>query len=239
MTGRFNMIAILAAAMTSTAVQAQPIEVTRAQMDQMIYKVNSAGNFFEATWRDIFQKAGRSYPAPKLVAYTGSTQSRCGEIKANNAHYCGSDNTIYYDALFLTRMMVYAGRQLHTDGDYAPIVVLAHEMGHGVAAQLGINPSYTNNRENLADCLAGVVTGAAKRARLLDEGDLEEGLLALKLGGDGPDTPFSSDHAHGPADERQVMFMRGYRGGLPACSEALAVKLTSLPKSSGSNAFAR
>ena len=29
-------------------------------------------------------------------------------------------------------MMKYTGNQLHSDGDYAPIVVLAREMGHGV-----------------------------------------------------------------------------------------------------------
>ena len=50
--------------------------------------------------------------------------------------------------------------------------------------------------------------------------------LALKLGGDGPNTPFNSDHAHGPAEERVLMFERGFRGGLPACSETMATKLS-------------
>jgi hypothetical protein len=220
------MIPAVIGVIASAASYGQAVEITKADVNAMTYKVNMASSFFEATWRDIFARAGYKYPAPKLVGYVDSTKSGCGELKANNAHYCGADNTIYYDTLFLTRMMKYTGNQLHSDGDYAPIVVLAHEMGHGVAYVLGVNPSYANNRENLADCLAGVVTGYAAAAKNLEAGDFEEGELALKLGGDGPNTPFNSDHAHGPAEERVLMFERGFRGGLPACSETMATKLS-------------
>ncbi len=219
------MFPAVIAVMAGAASYGQGLEITQDDAKAMTYKVNMASKFFEATWRDIFARGGYRYPAPKMVGYVDTAKSGCGELKANNAHYCAADNTVYYDIVFLTKMMKYTGNQLHSDGDYAPIVVLAHEMGHAAANMLNVNPTYTNNRENLADCLAGVVTAYAAAAKNLEPGDFEEGEFALKLGGDGPNTPFNSDHAHGPAAERVLMFERGFRGGLPACSESMAVKL--------------
>ena len=69
--------------------------------------------------------------------------------------------------------------------------------------------------------MAGVVTGYAAAAKNLEAGDFEEGELALKLGGDGPNTPFNSDHAHGPAEERVLMFRTRLPRSLPACSETM------------------
>jgi uncharacterized protein len=224
----FLIIPAVFAVMAGASSQGQGVEVTREDVNATTIKINMASKFFEATWRDIFARAGLKYPAPRMVGYVDATKSGCGELKASSAHYCVADNTIYYDIGLLTKMMKYAGHQLHTDGDYAPMVVLAHEMGHAVSHILDLNPSYANNRENLADCLAGVMTGYAAAAKNLEPGDFEEGELALKLGGDGPNTPFNSDHAHGTAEERVLMFERGFRGGLPACSESMANKLGQL-----------
>ena len=58
------------------------------------------------------------------------------------------DETIYYSpAAFATHRLRF--------GDFAPIVVMAHEWGHHVQSLLGIVPQPGNAFELQADCLAG------------------------------------------------------------------------------------
>src|SRR5262249_54977334 len=102
---------------------------------------------------------------------------------------------------------------------------LWHEIGHRVAESLGINPAFSRNQENLADCLAGVVMRQAAASGSFQESEVEEGLFALRLGGDRSTTPLDSPRAHGSAEERQMMFNRGFQSGLPGCSESIAMKL--------------
>jgi len=204
---------------------ADTIRITYADVDEMTYKVNMATRFFESTWRQVFRRAGYNYPAPRLVGYYKSVTSACGELGEDNAHYCTGDNTIYYDKAFLTGQMVIAAKALGTDGDYAPIVILAHEMGHGVATMFKINSALTVLKENLADCLAGVVTREGQKAGNLERGDLEEGLFALTMGGDGAETSIWSQHAHGSGELRRKMFLTGYNEGIAACDTGLGRNL--------------
>jgi predicted metalloprotease len=219
------MLPMLAMAFAAN-VAGQGVEITRAEIDGMAEKVSMASSFVDDTWTQIFSSAGKSFAAPRLVAFTRSIQTGCGMLASDNAHYCGTDNTVYYDIEFFAKLRKFTARELRSDGSYAPITVLWHEVAHGVAETLGINPVYARNQENLADCLAGVVMKHAVAAGSLEAEEIEEGLFALKLGGDRPTTPFDSARAHGPAEERQVMFNRGVRDGLPACSESIATKLT-------------
>ncbi len=214
------------AVLCAVAASGQGVEITRADIDVMAEKVNMASNFVDATWTEIFSNAGKSFSAPRLVPFTHSIETGCGVLAPDNAHYCGKDNAVYYDIEFFAKLRKYTAHELRSDGSYAPITVLWHEVAHGVAETLGINPIYARNQENLADCLAGVVMQHAVPAGSLDADQVLEGLFALRLGGDRPTTPFDSDRAHGPAEERQVMFNRGIRDGLPACSESIATKLT-------------
>jgi predicted metalloprotease len=160
-----------------------------------------------------------------MVAFVNQVQTGCGTMKGGNAMYCRVDNKIYYDVVFLTEEMKATAAARGTDGDYAPIVILAHEMGHGVAHILDARFALTYSSERLADCLAGVVTWYARRAGNLETGDLEEGLFELSRGGDGPNTSILSDHAHGPAQARQAAFMLGYNSGISACDSGVGGKL--------------
>src|SRR4030095_9575806 len=83
-------------------------------------------------------------------------------------------------------------------GDFAQAYVLAHEIGHHVQNQLGIerelraqqsaNPGQANalsvRMELQADVPAGVWGHSTARRDLLDPGDLEEGLAAASAVGD-------------------------------------------------------
>src|SRR6266699_788085 len=53
----------------------------------------------EVVWKDIFAKDGKSYRAPTLVMYTGSTEARCGAAQsAMGPFYCPNDEKVYLDA---------------------------------------------------------------------------------------------------------------------------------------------
>jgi uncharacterized protein len=212
---------------SATAAHGEGVEISQSEVAAMSDKVSAAASFVDATWTGIFSQAGQPYSAPRLIPFVHSVNTGCGILQPDNAHYCGTDNAVYYDIEFFARLGKYTSHQLRTDGSYAPITVLWHEVGHSVAERLGINPAFSRNQENLADCLAGVVMRqAAAASSSFEEREVQEGLFALSLGGDRPTTPLDSPRAHGSAEERQAMFNRGYHTGLPGCSESIATKLS-------------
>jgi predicted metalloprotease len=234
MTNKIKFTMLPAAVLLASTVASAEIRLTQADFNEMTRKVDMAAKFFQSTWRDIFAQAGKSYPAPRMVPFVDSVQTGCGLVK-RGAGYCPPDNTIYYKASFLTGEMKATAAALGTDGDYAPIVILAHEMGHGVAHVLNAKFAITYDGEKLADCLAGVVTWYAKRAGNLEAGDLEEGLYELARGGDEPKTSIFDREAHGPARLRQLNFKLGYDSGISACHSEIGKVLAVNAPASKSN----
>lgn len=209
---------ILATALLTAAGSQAATMVTLFDQLAMQRKVEMASSYFETVWAQIFAKRGVRYTSPRIVSYTGSTTSACGVLHSNNASYCPADNRIYYDSVFLAGMMKSAGDYLGTDGDYAPIVILAHEWGHAVQAQLDSASYIGLFRENMADCLAGAITQRADNDRRLDSGDLEEARYALITGGDAPGKTWVFDpNAHGSSQTRVSEFMKGFQGGVGSC----------------------
>src|SRR3954447_24555954 len=119
-------------------------------------------------WGDIFAAAGVPYRAPSVVTLDGPTTTACGDAGPEGfAFYCPSDETIYYSpAAFATHRLRF--------GDFAPIVVVAHEWGHHVQSLLGIVPEPGSSFELQADCLAGAYATNAAQQGLLDPGDVTE-----------------------------------------------------------------
>jgi predicted metalloprotease len=105
------------------------------------------------------------------MAFSSSIDTACGPIKPGNGIYCSGDNTIYLDAQFLARLMNETAEHNKTDGDYAAIVVAAHEFGHQVAHQLGSTSPNSFYEEQQADCLAGAITRQARIDGYLGFGD--------------------------------------------------------------------
>lgn len=88
----------------------------------------------EDVWTQEFRKMGRTYEPPKMVLYTGSTPTACGNgSAAMGPFYCSGDQTVYIDLSFFMDMK----RQLGADGDFAYAYVIAHEVGHHVQYLLG------------------------------------------------------------------------------------------------------
>jgi len=127
------------------------------------------------------------------------------------AFYCPAEEAIYSSP---------AGLKAHRRriGDFAPIVVMAHEWGHHIQTLLGLAPSPGNVFELQADCLAGAYASDAGQRGLLDPGDITEAVTMAATAGDPLGLPQDTPGAHGINDDRITAFMRGYLGGIDACA---------------------
>jgi uncharacterized protein len=186
----------------------------------------------ERSWSEIFQRAGREYTPPKLVLFSRAVQSACGFAQAAaGPFYCGNDQKVYIDLSFYRELR----DRFRAPGDFAQAYVIAHEVGHHVQNQLGITNKVQalQNRssereanalsvrvELQADCLAGVWASTANRdRRILEEGDIEEGLNAAAQIGDDTLQKRAQGYVvpegftHGTAEQRMRWFKRGLQAG--------------------------
>jgi len=202
-------------------------------------KIPQAQTYFDTTWNNIFKSRGYNFSAPKLTTFVNSIDTPCGHFGKNNGMYCAKDRNVYIDAEFLAALVRNAANTLHTDGDYAAIVVAAHEYGHAVAAQLDIafpnaGALQTFDNEQVADCFAGVITRQAKKDGALELGDFEEGVLSLEFAGDDRAQHVNTSDIlsrmifiskeglnHGLSENREAAFVQGYYLGPESCSAKL------------------
>jgi hypothetical protein len=188
----------------------------------------------EDTWRMLFAKSGKTYQDPKLVLFSGSTDTACGlGQSASGPFYCPGDNKVYIDLVFFKEL----GSRFGAPGDFAQAYVIGHEVGHHVQNLLGIsdqvqaerqrsNPTRANQLsvklELQADCFAGVWAHHADRTRqVLEAGDIDEGLNAASAIGDDRLQKQSQGHVvpdsftHGSSTQRVRWFKRGIESGDP------------------------
>jgi predicted metalloprotease len=180
-------------------------------------------------WTGYFREVGHRFAVPGLVRYRGGAASSCGIMRRNNAGYCPTDNTIYFDEVFVAAQAKEAGKELGTDGDMAAVGIIAHEMGHAVSLQLGYRSRSTYAMEATADCLAGAFTEHADRDGSLEPGDIDEAFFGMAAAGD-PTPELTGDTridrrilrvasimGHGTREQRTENFRRGLEGGAGAC----------------------
>ena len=202
---------------------------SQAANDEMKVFVSKVLHTTETTWTNIFRQMGKTYEKPRLVLFSGSVQSACGMAQsAMGPFYCPGDHKVYLDTAFFRDMK----RQLGTSGDFAWGYVIAHEVGHHVQTLLGISAKVTAARRQVskvrgnqlsvrmelqADCFAGI--WANQNRKILEGGDIEEGLNAANAIGDdrlqrnagGRVVPES--FTHGSSAQRVAWFKRGLNGG--------------------------
>jgi uncharacterized protein len=153
---------------------------------------------------------------------------------ATGPFYCPLDRKVYIDLGFFDEL----NRRFQAPGDFAQAYVLAHEIGHHLQQQLGIeesvrgqsqaNPGEANELsvrlELQADCLAGVWARSTYDRGILEGGDLEEGLGAASAVGDdriqsqaqGRIDPES--FTHGTSEQRARWLQTGFDSGkLDSC----------------------
>ena len=206
-------------------------EVTIYDVRASNEKVAMAHAALREMWSSHFQDIGTRFAVPRLVRYRGGAMSSCGLMRPNNAGYCPADNTIYFDEVFVAAQAKNAAREVGTDGDMAAVGIVAHEMGHAVAIQLGYASRYTYQNESVADCLAGAFALHADNTGSLEDGDLEEAFYGMAAAAD-PTPRLSGNErtdrrirraaalmGHGTREQRTANFQRGLDGGPGACLE--------------------
>ena len=204
------------------------------QNDPLADTVSRVLKSTEQTWQQVFQGMGRQYQDPRLVLFSGASQSGCGFAQAAmGPFYCPRDQRVYIDLSFY--------RELHerfgAPGQFAEAYVLAHEVGHHVQNLLGIAQqaeaaqraagseaeanAYSVRLELQADCFAGVWAYHANQAGeiQLEEGDVEGALAAASAIGDDRLQKESQGYVvpdsftHGSSEQRVRWFSRGLRSG--------------------------
>jgi uncharacterized protein len=201
------------------------------QVDFVSFVLDDAQGF----WKQQFQAAGKPYQRAKLVLFRNQVSSGCGLASSDTGpFYCPLDQKVYIDLGFFDEL----NRRFKAPGDFAQAYVLAHEIGHHIQQQLGIeqqvreqsqsNPGDANELsvrfELQADCLAGVWARSTYDRGILESGDLQEGLTAAAAVGDdriqsqaqGRIDPES--FTHGTSEQRAHWLQTGFdSGNLESC----------------------
>jgi len=205
------------------------VRVTERDVENTNKKVAAAYGALVAMWNNEFKRIGERFAAPRILRYQGAAMTSCGFIQPENAEYCPTANTIYYDQVFLAGLTKLAANELGTDGDMVAVGVIAHEMGHAVAMQLGYRSRSSYANESTADCLAGAFTQQAGRDSSLEKGDIEEAFFGMSLAGDPTPEPTGNARydamiqarlareSHGTKEQRTENCRAGLVGGARAC----------------------
>jgi predicted metalloprotease len=187
----------------------------------------------EQVWTDVFRESGRTYQPPKLVLFSGSWPTACGQGQsAMGPFYCPEDHKVYIDLRFYKVLE----QRLGAPGEFAQAYVIAHEVGHHVQQQLGIMDKVDALRgrsdsaqanalsvrvELQADCFAGVWAARSQKGNgwRLDPGDIESALNAAAQIGDDTlqrrtqGTIVPESFTHGTSAQRVSWFKRGVDTG--------------------------
>lgn len=208
------------------------LPVTERDVAASNAKIAAAYGALVNLWSADFQRLGIRFAPPAIARYRGAVRTACGVMPADNALYCPARNAIYFDEVFIARQAKNAARDLGTDGDMVAVGIIAHEMGHAVAAQLGEDSPVPYENEATADCLAGVFARQAQHDGSLERGDLEEAFYGMAAAGDPTPRPTGNPRydarvvrmirflGHGTREQRMGNFKAGLDGGEAACLES-------------------
>jgi len=215
-----------------TAVQQQGPAPAPPKDDPAARFVSQVLRSTEQVWTDVFRESGRTYQPPKLVLFSGSWPTACGQGQsAMGPFYCPEDRKVYIDLSF-DRVLE---QKLGAPGQFAQAYVVAHEVGHHVQNLLGIMEKVDAIRgrdraqanalsvrvELQADCFAGVWAARSQKENgwRLDPGDIESALNAAAQIGDDTlqrrtqGTIVPESFTHGTSAQRVNWFKRGVEGG--------------------------
>jgi uncharacterized protein len=180
-------------------------------MSFVVQDTASVWNWYYQQWGKGVSSVHYVFSTPGQVIY-----SACGGTPltdTSSPFYCRTDDTIYFSQVRAQWYWNNAG------GDFAVATAIAHEYGHNIQAELGINPAnYTSMQfEQEADCFSGAFAHVAYYQGILDHNDINEALASRALVADnglGPD-------AHGTAQARQTAYLLGYNSNGPAACDTI------------------
>jgi predicted metalloprotease len=203
----------------------QPVQESAAEQQEVKF-LSFVLDDAQGTWEKILPE----YRHAKLVLFRDGVDSACGFAQAaSGPFYCPNDEKVYLDIAFFDELHSRFGAQ----GDFAQAYVVTHEIGHHVQKVLGIEPKvhammerdprnakeYSVRLELQADCLAGVWGHSTNERKILEQGDVEEGLNAAAAVGDDRIQKMQGrrvnpeSFTHGSAQDRASWFRRGFESG--------------------------
>ena len=194
-------------------VDQETFEATQQIVDAMLD--DSYADSLSAYWNATFptfsdepyhDPQGGTYPYVTGDASGGACASG-GEDAAQNAVYCGDDESITYDLLWL------AG-QAATHGIAGPITVMAHEWGHHIQELAG-SPEISKQAELQADCYAGMYLRFLAEGEILVADDVTAMLQVVYEIGDDPRIfdAWTDPYVHGMPEERRQAAGIGFSTG--------------------------
>lgn len=229
-----NFLSLLGPALQQTSAPAPadgPVTSTPEE-EELVQFVSFVLDDAQQVWTGLL---GPDYQEARLVLFRGAVESGCGYAEAAmGPFYCPRDQRVYIDLGFYEELR----QRFGAPGDFAQAYVLAHEIGHHVQTLLGIErqvrqlqgsrPDRANDLSVLmelqADCFAGVWGHSTAQRRLLEQGDVEEGLNAAASIGDDRIQDMSTGEVrpeaftHGSSEQRVGWFRRGLeQGTVEAC----------------------
>lgn len=194
----------------------------------------------QAVWSRLEpQSFGKPWHDAKLVLYRGATQTGCGVGQtAMGPFYCPNDEKVYLDLGFFDQLR----DQFGAPGEFAQAYVIAHELGHHVQHLNGLDrqvrrlqqsdPQDANGLsvrlELQADCYAGVFGHQLQDEKILDPGDIDDGLRAAAAVGDDRLQKEETGRVnvdsftHGSSAERSSWFRKGFDSGDPKACDTFA-----------------
>ncbi len=210
----------------------QPVNESAEEKKRFDF-VNFVVDDVQQTWDQLLPKVdGQQYRHAQLDLFRDAINTGCGQAPAEvGPFYCPVDQKVYLDLSFFDEL----AQRFGAPGDFAQAYVIAHELGHHVQHLLGIEQRVREMQESRpgaanqlsvalelqADCFAGVWGNSTSQRKLLEQGDVEEGLAAASAVGDDriqaqttgrvrPDT-----FTHGTSAQRSQWFRRGLESGDP------------------------
>jgi predicted metalloprotease len=209
----------------------QTLPPENANEDELANFVGVMVKDTEDYWGEYFRAQGDTYTAPRVVLFSGQTDSACGTADTSSGpFYCPNDSKVYIDLAFYDQLR----RQFGAPGDFAQAYVIAHEVGHHVQNLIGVLPEFNQKRQTMsqdqanaasvkvelqADCFAGAWAKGEFEKGFLEDGDVNEAMNAANQIGDdrltGGRVP-STQFTHGTSEQRMRWFRQGYESGDPA-----------------------
>ena len=219
-----NPLSILTGDTGSTTTSQSTLPPQNATEDDLRKFVGVIVKDTETFWGSYFAAHGGSYTDPKVVLFTGQTNSGCGTADAaSGPFYCPDDQKVYIDLSFYQQLR----DQFGAPGDFAQAYVIAHEVGHHVQDELGILPKFNQRRQSMsqdqanaysvkvelqADCFAGMWGKGEFDQGFLDSGDTQEAINAANQIGDDTLTHgqiSQRQYTHGSSAQRMQWFKTG------------------------------
>lgn len=231
-----NFLALVGFGDSSSPTAVSQPDTARDQKEEpLVQFVSFVTDDTQKTWAQILSQQGVEYRHAKVVLFRDRINSDCGLARsASGPFYCPMNEKVYIDLSFYDELK----RRFGAPGEFAQAYVLAHELGHHVQKLTGVeqkvhaaqeqNPRAANQLserlELQADCFAGIWGHSTDQRKLLDPGEVREGLNAAAAVGDdrlqrmagqtvNPDT-----FTHGSSQQRMDWFQKGFSSGdMNAC----------------------